>query len=454
MTTNKNRDKRDEPATPPKIPKRGTPHHHHARLSSLYGHFARDDRVLIVITADPDSIASAVALKRLLWHRVHQVSIASTNEVRRPDNLRLLKGLALKLPLLSDVKIADFTKFAMVDSQPHHSPQMNGIDFAVIIDHHPPGPKAANDKNVFHDIRPDWGATASILVNYLQAARVKPNKALATALFYAIKTDTQNFVRQGQLEDMRAFRWVFPFIHPPLLSDIEMSPIDRSAFEVFKVALNETIFYKQYAFAYMDDLDHPDTLVIVADFLMQVVGVTRVIVSGVFDNRLIVVLRSAGLRGNLGKLAAQAFGSLGSAGGHRNMARAEIELDALDPRIAHKPAKLANFIIDRLSDALSAKKEPAVPRVTRPVRATPAARAAKAAFAARDAREAPGREKEEHPGKGARAERRTPESGTPGPEIPEPEIPGPAKPGPATREPGKGAPRRGLSNLLKNPRKK
>jgi nanoRNase/pAp phosphatase (c-di-AMP/oligoRNAs hydrolase) len=233
---------------------------------------------------------------------------------------------------------------------------MEGISFSVVIDHHPVGTHIHDDKHIFLDIRPDWGATASIFVNYLQAARIKPNKTLATALFYAIKTDTQNFVRQGQLEDMRAFRWLYPFIHPPLLTDIEMSPIDRNSFTVFKDALIETVFYKQYAFVFLDKLDHPDTLVIIADFLMQVDGVTRAIISGVFENRLIVVLRSAGLRSNLGKLASLAFGSYGSAGGHKNMARAEIELDSLDPKITNKSKKLANFIIGRLTDTLSNKK--------------------------------------------------------------------------------------------------
>ncbi|MDR2460517.1 MAG: DHH family phosphoesterase [Deltaproteobacteria bacterium] len=326
------------------------------KLASLYKNFHHEDKILVVITADPDSIASAVALKRLLWHKVSHVDIASTNEVRRPDNLRLLKALELNLLLVKDLDLSHFTKFAIVDGQPHHNPLMAGIHFTLVIDHHPLAQQTIEvHKPEFLDVRPDWGATASILLTYLKAASIKPNKTLATALFYAIKTDTQNFVRQGQIEDMRAFRYLYPLIHHPLLTEIEMAPIDRNSFEVFKRALTETSFFNQYAFVFLEDLDHPDTLVIVADFIMQIDGVTRAIISGVFENRLIVVLRSAGLRSNLGKLASLAFGPFGSAGGHKNMARAEIELCALGPKVGHKSTNLSRFIKKRLADALSNK---------------------------------------------------------------------------------------------------
>jgi nanoRNase/pAp phosphatase (c-di-AMP/oligoRNAs hydrolase) len=316
--------------------------------------FAHDDRVLIVITADPDSIASAVALKRLLWRRVAHVQICSTNEVRRPDNLRLLKSLELHLPLLSAEDVSRYTRLAMVDGQPSHSPQTAGLGFWLVVDHHPRCHRAPGDPApAFEEIRPETGATSTLFADYLRAARIRPNRILATALFYGIKTDTQNFVRRGREEDMRAFQWLYPFIHQPLLSDIERAPVDRSAFEVIKRALTLMSFRKQYAFVFVEELDHADTLVIVADFVMQIDGVTRAVISGVFEDRLVVVLRSGGIRGNLGALAARAFGEFGSAGGHRNMARAEMKLADLDPRLHGRPQSLARFVLRRLAVALA-----------------------------------------------------------------------------------------------------
>lgn len=322
-------------------------------VSELLKHFSHEDRVLIVITADPDSIASAVALKRILWRKVAHVAICSTNEVRRPDNLRLLRSLDLKLPLLTSEDTGRYNRLAMVDGQPTHSVQTAGLCFWLVVDHHPRCQRPAGiPAPAYEDIRPEYGATSTVLSEYLKAARIKPNKRLATALFYGIKTDTQDFVRRGKEEDMRAFQWLYPYIHQPLLSDIERAPVDRSAFEVIKKALGLMSFRKQYAFVFVEELDHADTLVIVADFIMQIEGVSRAVISGVFEDRLIVVLRSAGLRGNLGALAAKAFGEFGTAGGHRNMARAEMKLADLDRRLQGNPQSLGRFVLKHLSEAL------------------------------------------------------------------------------------------------------
>jgi nanoRNase/pAp phosphatase (c-di-AMP/oligoRNAs hydrolase) len=318
--------------------------------------FAHDDKVLIVISADPDAIGSAVAFKRLLWRRVAHVAVASVNEVRRPDNLRLIAALKLAMPRLAAVDLGAFTKLVMVDSQPHHNPMTADLRFSVIVDHHPAGPPfkpgLAPD---YLDVRPDYGATSTIFAQYLKQARIRPNQVLATALFYGIKTDTLNFVRQGQIEDMAAFRWLYPMIHHPLLGEIERAPIDRRSFHVMVEALSQTVFSKNYASVFFERLDHADTLVLAADMVMEIDGVNRAVASGVHGDNLVVVLRSGGLRSNLGRLAAEAFGPYGSAGGHKHMARAEMPLSAVDPKGAMRPAQLRGFVHKRLVAVLSRK---------------------------------------------------------------------------------------------------
>ena len=95
----------------------------------------------------------------------------------------------------------------MVDSQPDHHPAFAGLEPQAIIDHHP---VARTLQIPFVDIRPRYGATATILVEYLRAAKIKPSTKLATGLYYAIKTDTSNFERQTVMEDLNAFQFVFP----------------------------------------------------------------------------------------------------------------------------------------------------------------------------------------------------------------------------------------------------
>ncbi|MDR2366538.1 MAG: DHH family phosphoesterase [Deltaproteobacteria bacterium] len=352
----------------------GRAHRRSARVP-LLNHFSHDDRVLIVITADPDSIASSVALKRLLWRRVAHVSVASTNECRRPDNLRLVAALGLDLLHLPKVDLSHYTKLAMVDSQPHHTPQTADLHFSVVVDHHPVGHRDHHrPQPEFTDIRPDYGATATIFTQYLKAARIKPNQLLATALFYAIKTDTLNFVRQGQIEDMQAFRWLYPLIHHPLLSQIEQAPIGRKSFKYLLAGLNNAVFHNNFAAVCFEKLDHPDTLVIAADFMMQIEGVSRAFSCGIVDGKLVVVFRSLGIRsGNLGRLAQEAFGAYGSAGGHKNMARAEMPLPAVDPKGTMTTAQLFGFVIRRLREALGKKSPTAEEAAEAYLRRRPAA---------------------------------------------------------------------------------
>ncbi|MEW5721609.1 MAG: DHH family phosphoesterase [Thermodesulfobacteriota bacterium] len=314
------------------------------RLQKLYGLFQGEDRVLIIISADPDAISSAMALKRLLWRRAASVHVARTNVIKRPDNLALVSYLKIHMSPYAEVKLEEFTKLAMVDSQPHHHQVLAGRRFDLVIDHHPLGPQSA----VFCDVRPDYGATAAIMTEYLRAAKIAPSRKLATALFYGIKTDTSDFVRQGQIEDMRAFRWLFPRISQNMVSKIENAEITRSALKYFHRALDRVRIRKDTALIYLDRVDNPDTLVMIADFFMKVHDINRSIAAGLFKDHLVVIFRVVGPRKNAGRMATEALSEFGPAGGHRSMARAELPLSNLDPRIFEKDGGVERFLFRRL----------------------------------------------------------------------------------------------------------
>jgi len=164
----------------------------------------KDQRWAILISADPDALASALALKRIMAHRVRGVDIFRINEVTRPNNLAMIRYLRIPAKLWQPEKADLYTNFAMVDSQPHHNPAFQGITFDLIIDHHPLTagqlPQAP-----FCDIRPGFGATSTMMTRYLQGLRIKPGPLLSTALLYGIRTDTATFERSGGEDDLRAY---------------------------------------------------------------------------------------------------------------------------------------------------------------------------------------------------------------------------------------------------------
>ena len=312
------------------------------KLRRFYEHFSSNDHVLTLINADPDAIASAMAVSRLLWHRVANNTISNINVVRRPDNLAMIRLLGVKLVHIDEIDESQFKRIIMVDSQPDHNKAFSRFIPDVIIDHHP----ETDAKAPFMDIRPKYGATATIMTEYLRAAKIKPSVKLATGLFLAIKTDTSNFERQTLMEDVRAFQFLYRHTNIHLASKIEQAELRLDFLKYFKTALQNKRMRKGRVFVHLGSVVNPDVCVLVADFFMKVNSVMWSIISGINDQKLIIVLRNDGIRKNAGKVAEMSFGHMGSAGGHKSMARAEISLSDIKDRVDHKDdKKLQQWII-------------------------------------------------------------------------------------------------------------
>ena len=71
------------------------------------------------------------------------------------------------------------------------------------------------------------------------------------------------------------------------------------------------------------------------------------IVAGIYGNKLIIIFRSAGFRLNAGKIAQKLFGELGSAGGHKNAARAEVPLNKIG-KIIKKTSGIEQFMLEKV----------------------------------------------------------------------------------------------------------
>jgi len=313
------------------------------RLRRFYDQFAGDDHVLIVINADPDAIASAMAVKRLLWRKVSSVTMSNINVVVRPDNLAMIRLLGVSLVHIDEIDANSFNRFVIVDSQPDHHEIMARFTPDVIIDHHPDTGVQAP----YVDIRPKYGATASIMTEYLRSAGIKPSAKLASGLFYAIKTDTSNFERQTLIEDVRAFQFLYRHTNIHLARKIEQSELRIDFLKYFKTALESRRMRKGRIFAHLGRVVNPDVCVLIADFFMRVNTVNWSIISGFYDKKLVLVFRNDGLRKNAGTVAKESFGHIGSAGGHKSMARAEIALADLKGVVEHKDnKKFLNWVIN------------------------------------------------------------------------------------------------------------
>ncbi len=306
----------------------------------------KDDRWCILINADPDALASALALRRILLPKVHNADIMRINEVTRPDNLAMIRYLRIPVRQWQAERADQYTRFAMVDSQPHHHKAFAGLTFDCVIDHHPL-PSSTEESpyspHAYCDIRPGFGATSTMMTRYMQTLRMRPGPRLATALLYGIRTDTGAFERSGDEDDLRAYQWLSRHADNNLLRRIVRSEYLRDWLPLFSRAFRSlTDCRGSGAFACLNEVNSADLLVAVADFFTRVHGLKWIAVCGVVDKTVIVIFRGDGGR-DIGRLADACFHDVGQAGGHRNMGRAEFPLAAVPENV-----KVADFVLKRL----------------------------------------------------------------------------------------------------------
>lgn len=327
------------------------------KIAQLKKLFQKSDRLLVIINPDPDSIASALALQRLCRPWITSSIIAQCRETKRLENRVMQKLLRIKLQNLSKVKIEEFTRVAIVDGQPAFFSQYSIPHVNIIIDHHP---VAEDYPAEFRDIQPQYGATSTMMQEYLEAARIKPSSRLATSLCYGIKTDTENFERDTIRKDAIAFGKLFAFAQPAVLTNIEKWNIPKESIPVFQKAMQSFNISRDTISVFLGEIKITDYAVMAADFLKTFEGINLCIVIAKHNAQFLVILRSFGIKYHVGQMAAAAFGDIGSAGGHRSMARVEIDAEKLKDVVkVSDNSAVESYIIKQLTKV---KKRPAKPR--------------------------------------------------------------------------------------------
>jgi nanoRNase/pAp phosphatase (c-di-AMP/oligoRNAs hydrolase) len=289
------------------------------------GTLKHNQKWLVLINADPDAMASSATLSRILRKHVSNVGIARINEISRPDNLAMLRYTRLHIPRYSPEMLDGYTHFALVDSQPSHNASFKGIAFSIIIDHHPVSTEASPD--VYAEIQPEYGATSTLMTEYLYNLGIRPGRLLATALQFGIKTDTMNFQRQAMDVDLRAYQHLGKFSDSALLSRIANSEFHLDWLPYFARATTRVHRVGSGFYVYAGKVENPDILVVLADFFTRVYEIRWVAIGGFCRDKAVLIFRSDGSK-DVGQLAKVKFDRLGSGGGHRTMARAEFDLNA------------------------------------------------------------------------------------------------------------------------------
>jgi len=308
---------------------------------------AKDVCVIIYANPDPDALASALALKKILETNKRAVHIGYTGAVGRPENASMIRQLKIPASPVSEEEAARAEVIAIVDSQPQFFSEFRLPRCDIVIDHHPLqdiGPVG------FADIRPDYLSTSSIMTEYLRAAGIRLTRDLASALFYGIKTDTRNFMGDLSHGDTEAVRWLRRKADRDIVKRIEFSQFSREGLDYFSIALVRRRFLHGVMFSYLGPVPFSDVCVQVADFFIRVENVSWALVAGVVGDTVVVVFRNDGIKKDAGYLARTAFGGLGSAGGHKSMGRAEVKEDRLPSGLSLSDNRgIEKFVLNSLA---------------------------------------------------------------------------------------------------------
>jgi nanoRNase/pAp phosphatase (c-di-AMP/oligoRNAs hydrolase) len=292
-----------------------------------YQRFLSDaDRVLILLhnDPDPDALASGLALRNVLRRTKQTAIIAAIGGVTRPENLRMINLLDLQIELITPAQVADYDRVAMVDVQPHYfGGAIDHVD--LVIDHHPEQPGYST---LFKDIRTDYGSTSTILTEHLRAVDASISERTATAMLYAIKSDTQFFNRQASHVDVEAFSYLYPLADAALIGKMEGADLTMERLEYVVKAQQHGRIVEQVFCVFLGDSPRDDFVPYVADFYLQLENVKWTIVSGIVNESLVMSVRNLGYSRNAGDFVRRHFGDIGSAGGHRAMAKAVVPLHA------------------------------------------------------------------------------------------------------------------------------
>lgn len=302
--------------------------HRSREFSNGFIEWLRGRGAVLIVThdhPDPDALAAAMALKHLILVKAgNKATVAYGGVIGRGENKVLVEKLEIDLVPLEGLDIRQYQVICMVDTQPlagnNSLPRDCKVD--LVIDHHPLRDSSRDSRWV--DVRDDYGASATILLEYLLAQEVVLWPKLATILFYAIKSETQDLGRDWCPADRLAYLHLLPLSNNRILFDIIHPEVPREYFAAFSLAIRNARTFGDVLVFNLYTINNPDIVAEMADFLLRVDQIKIVLGMGCYQDDEILSFRT--LLGDIraGEIMQAVVDGLGTAGGHGMIAGGQI----------------------------------------------------------------------------------------------------------------------------------
>jgi nanoRNase/pAp phosphatase (c-di-AMP/oligoRNAs hydrolase) len=287
------------------------------------------ERITIVMhdNPDPDAIATGWAVCTLIEEKLAKpVQLLGGGAIVRAENRHMVDLLMPPIELVSHLDAGgDKTAMILVDcgiGTTNHLATRSGITPVGVIDHHLNSRGGSNLP--FTDIRPDAAASASIAASYLREQGVEPGVKLATAILYALRTETSgNDTKLSPLDDS-VVRWLTDLADPILLAEIENAPLERAYFGDLVLAMQRTFVYDDAAICFLPRATGAEIVGEVADLLVRCRGIRRVLCAAIIGGDLVLSTRTERESGNAAELLQATLDGIGGCGGHTHRAGGKV----------------------------------------------------------------------------------------------------------------------------------
>ncbi|MFB6179524.1 MAG: DHH family phosphoesterase [Halorientalis sp.] len=283
-----------------------------------------DKRMAILVhrSPDPDSIASAAALRLIAESRDVEADIVYQSEIGHQENRAFVNLLGLELTPDAETDLDDYDTFAMVDHAKNGDPEIDH-EIEIIIDHFEPD---HTYDVAFMDVRPNVSATSTILTKYIQELNLNLEQNVATALLYGIRAETLDFKRDTTPADLTAAAYLYPFADHDTLEQVESPSMSPETLDVLAEAIRNREVKGSHLISNAGFIRDRDALSQAAQHLLNLEGITTTAVFALADDTIYLAARSKDIRVDIGAVLEDAFGEIGDAAGHSTDASAEIPL--------------------------------------------------------------------------------------------------------------------------------
>jgi nanoRNase/pAp phosphatase (c-di-AMP/oligoRNAs hydrolase) len=277
---------------------------------------------------DPDCLASALALGRIAAAAgIDERHILYSGDISHQQNRAFVNLLDIDLQPFEVESLQNRQPDSLLAFVDHSIPGENNqvpadtrVD--IVIDHHP-----AEDIDArFVDHREELGAVATILTEYVRALDITLDTDLATALLFAIRSDTLDFLRGATHAEYDAAGYLHEHADQEMLRELSAPSVTGGTIDAISTAINNRRTKGAVLISHVGRTTERDALPQAVDYLVRLEGVQTAIVFGIVDDAVHISARSPDARVHVGNILNEAFGDVGSGGGHHDVAGGEIPL--------------------------------------------------------------------------------------------------------------------------------